>query len=182
MANEIIRFENVEVIKNSANRGNGEPTHLNMNLGGRTIDNGRFKSNARFFSVRVPEDMIEELRAMHVLMWNPKTPDEDGNIIYCATIGISVTDTKPEELRCKVYLVDEYNKRTELDKDTIAICDDPKFNIKYVRVQCGVAPNKKNPDVSKLWANVLYIFKGPQSDDPWNDEFLVDNDEIPFEV
>jgi hypothetical protein len=183
MANEQIRFKDVQIIRNPINRGNGEPTHVNMNLGGKLIDNGRFKSNARYFSIRVPDEMVDLLKSMHVVMWNPKTPDENGNIIYCVTIGISVKEATPKtpaQLRCQVYLVDEYNKRTELDKDTIGICDDPRFNIKHVRVQCGVAPKQDDPNFCKLWANVLYIFKGPQADDPWNDEFL-DNDDTPFD-
>lgn len=185
MANQQIIFKDVSVIKNAINRGNGEPVKPNMNMGGKTIDNGRFKDKTRYFSIRVPEDMIDELKDLHVIMWNPKTPDKDGNIVYCVTINISTAErvirgTKTEVLRCKVYLVDENNKRTELDKDTIAICDDPRFNIKHVRVQCGVVPKQNDPNVCKLWANVLYIFKGSQADDPWNDEFL--DDDTPFDV
>lgn len=185
MAYETIIFEGVQLLRNRKSKGPGDNPKRFSNFGGTMIDNGRFKSNARYFNIRVPEDMVDILKEKHVYMWNPSEPDENGNLVYMVQVDISMTKTSPEELKCKAYLVNEDNKRSPLDKNTIALIDNTEFKVKCVNVTCGISEKQNKPGECKLWANTIYIFQAPSYSDPWDSEYRDDNgsnDDIPFDT
>ena len=195
MANQSVIFEGVEIIPNRKPEGPGDNPKVFRNFGGKMIDNGQFKSNARYFNVKVPPEMVEELDDMGIQMWTPNRPNDDGSIPYNVKVNIAVKEpegNQPASLRCKAYLVSDGNL-SELNKDTIGLVDD--MYVDKVNVRCGVVENRKNPGRFKLYANVIYVFKkNDDSDDPWRNSFRggngadvseghpMDDDEIPFDM
>ena len=187
MASETIKFDGVQLLRNRESNGPGDNPKRFSNFGGKMIDNGRFKSNARYFNIRVPNEMVPLLKAKNIAMWNPGEPDEDGNLVYMVQIDISTvkaTSERPEELRCQAYLVNENNKRSVLDANTIGLIDGTKkdINIKCVNVSCGITEKQNDAGRYKLWANVIYFFKAPSYTDPWESEYKDDDDDAPFDT
>lgn len=126
---------------------------------GKRADGSTFKSNERFATFVVPDDMVDEFRKYGINMWASQKPDElTGEYTYFSRMVLSYNGrTKPS-----VYLVDENNRRTPLSEDTVGTLD--YISIRDVDV---VLRKKDKPDgkgTFGFWVNVLYAYQDTPRD------------------
>lgn len=159
---QTLKFEGVEILSNGKPKNKGDRPPVFRNFSGKPV--GDYNSTTRFFTIKVPTEMVPLLQDMHIDMWNPKNTNEDGSIAYNVRVDISESKSDADKLNVKAYMVGENGVPIELNKNTIGIVDDPSFLVEKIDCFCGVTEKQKTPGHYKLWANVLYIYQNTRSD------------------